>query len=90
MPEGPTRAYRYGDCPELFWDARKDALIDVTEPVTLARILTRASAKVVGTLVPREVLAEKLELLPIPEHSKTFWRRVIAHLRPPVASNGQP
>ncbi|MGH7467577.1 MAG: hypothetical protein ACRENP_06275 [Longimicrobiales bacterium] len=88
--EKPRKTYRYGDFPELFWDARKSEVIDVTELVTLGRILTRANAKTVALLVPREILEAKLELLSIPEHSKFFWRRVIANLPPRTASNNEP
>ena len=74
------RPYRYGDFPRLFWDAQPDAPIDVRNPVTLARLLTRADARTVGTLVPLEILKEKLEELPVPEHTKVFWRRVLDYL----------
>jgi hypothetical protein len=36
----PNPSLRYGDFPELFWDAQPDAVIDVQSPVTLARLLT--------------------------------------------------
>lgn len=70
----------YGDFPRLFWDARPDAPIDIGSPVTLARLLTRADAGTVGKLVPPELLRERLETLPIPEHTRTFWRRVLQYV----------
>jgi hypothetical protein len=73
----PDRRFRYGDFPELFWDAEPDAAIDVQNPVTLARLLTRGRAEVIGTLVPEEVLRERLEALPVPEHVRIFWRAVL-------------
>jgi hypothetical protein len=66
----PDRRFRYGDFPELFWDAEPDAAIDVQNPVTLARLLTRGRAEVIGTLVPEEVLR-------VPEHVRIFWRAVL-------------
>jgi hypothetical protein len=73
----PNARFRYGDFPELFWDAQPEAVIDVQNPVTLARLLTRGRAEVIGTLVPLEVLQERLEALPVPEHVRIFWRAVL-------------
>jgi len=73
----PNPPLRYGDFPELFWDAQPDAEIDVQNPVTLARLLTRGRAEVIGRLVPLEVLQERLDALPIPDHVRTFWRAVL-------------
>jgi hypothetical protein len=36
----PSRTWRYGDFPELFWDAQPDAVIDVRNPVNFVRLLT--------------------------------------------------
>jgi hypothetical protein len=80
MKSEDTRSHpvlRYGDFPELFWDARPDVLIDVRNPVTLARILTRARAETVGQLVPLEVLREHLMTLTLPEHVLVFWQAVL-------------
>jgi hypothetical protein len=73
----PSSPFRYGDFPELFWDAQPDAEIDVQNPVTLARLLTRGRAEVIGTLVPLEVLRERLDALPLPDHVRIFWRAVL-------------
>jgi hypothetical protein len=73
----PDRPFRYGDFPEWFWDADPDAVVDVQNPVTLARLLTRGRAEVVGKLVPLEVLQERLDTLPVPEHVRIFWRAVL-------------
>lgn len=73
----PNPPFRYGDFPDLFWDARPDAEIDVQNPVTLARLLTRGRAEVIGTLVPLEVLEERLDTLPLPGHVRIFWRAVL-------------
>jgi hypothetical protein len=73
----PNPPFRYGDFPELFWDAQPDAEIDVQNPVTLARLLTRGRADVIGMLVPLEVLQERLDALPLPDHVRIFWRAVL-------------
>lgn len=73
----PNPPFRYGDFPELFWDAQPDAEIDVQNPVTLARLLTRGRAEVIGKLVPLEVLRERLDVLPLPDHVRIFWRAVL-------------
>jgi hypothetical protein len=73
----PKSAFRYGDFPELFWDAQPDAAIDVRNPVTLARLLTRGRAEVIGKLVPLDVLQEQLDVLALPEHVRIFWRAVL-------------
>lgn len=73
----PSRStFRYGDFPFLFWDAQPDALIDVSNPVVLARLLTRGRADVIGKLVSLEVLRERLISLTLPEHVQVFWRTV--------------
>lgn len=74
---GSHPVLRYGDFPELFWDARPDVPIDVRNPVTLARLLTRARAEIVGKLVPLEVLRERLTSLTLPEHVLVFWQAVL-------------
>ena len=74
-PSNPP--FRHGDFPELFWDARPEAPIDVCDPVTLARLLTRGRAEVIGKLVPLEVLRERLDAIPLPEHVRIFWRAVL-------------
>jgi hypothetical protein len=73
----PNPTFCYGDFPELFWDAQPDVAIDVQNPVTLARLLTRGRAEVIGKLVPLEVLRERLDALSLPEHVRIFWRAVL-------------
>lgn len=46
-------------------------------PVTRARLLTRGRAEVIGTLVPLEVLRERLDALPPPDHVRFFLRAVL-------------
>lgn len=73
----PNPRLCYGDFPELFWDAQPDVPIDVRNPVTLARLLTRGRAEIIGKLVPLEVLQERLDALVLPEHVRLFWRAVL-------------
>ena len=68
----------YGDYPELFWDADPGAPLDVAEPTTLSRLLTRGSPEVIGKLASRELIAAELEGLPVPDNVKYFWRLVLA------------
>lgn len=83
-PSNPT--FLYGDFPELFWDAQPDMAVDVRNPVTLARLLTRGRAETIGKLVPLEVLKEGIRSLALPEHVLIFWRTVLQ--RVPDASQG--
>ncbi len=73
--------YRYGDFPELFWDAKPEAPIDLEHPVVLTRILTRASPEVLVRLVSPERLVEHLPRLPLNDHARAFWTRVALHLQ---------
>ena len=68
----------YGDYPELFWDADPGAPLDVAEPTTSSRLLTRGSPEVIGRLASRELIAAELEGLPVPDNVKYFWRLVPA------------
>ncbi len=89
--QSPT--WRYGDFPDLFWDAQPQATIDIRNPVTLARLLTRGRPAIIGKLVPLAILEEKLESLEVPEHVYLFWRivlhRALAHPQgePPLGAN---
>ncbi len=73
----PGDSPRYGDYPELFWDADPDALLDVSEPTTLARLLTRADPRTIGELVSPDLIAASLDDLPVPDNVKLFWRLVL-------------
>jgi len=76
---GPT--YRYGEFPELFWDARPDEVVDPENPIVLARVLTQGSEEAFAKLVRRETLERLLPTLVIPEHSRRFWNVVLEELR---------
>jgi HTH-type transcriptional regulator / antitoxin MqsA len=72
-----SRTWRYGDFPELFWDAQPDAVIDVRNPVTFTRLLTRGRAEVIGKLMSPEDLREGLETVDLPKHVALFWWEVL-------------
>lgn len=86
QPEPPLR---YGDFPALFWDAQPDVAIDVRDPITLARLLTRGRPEVIGRLVPLEVVQQELNGLPLPEHVLMFWR-VVLRRTPDVTAGVHP
>jgi hypothetical protein len=69
--------HRYGDFPDLFWDAEPDAAIDGRSPVVLARLLSRGSMDAIRAVVDPGVLAEALPNLPIDDHVRRFWKRVL-------------
>ena len=68
---------RYGDYPELFWDLKPEAPIDVSRPSILARVLQGASLQTIRQLVPLSLLRRELPTLPVPEHTRLFWTRVV-------------
>lgn len=85
-PASPTRRlYRYGDFPELFWDLRADAPVDSEHPSILARVITNGSLDAISKLVSFDVLRRDLDILPVPEHTRRFWRVVLD-----VLSEGHP
>ncbi len=90
---GPSsRTWRYGDFPELFWDAQPDAIIDVRNPVTFARLLTRGRAEVIGKLMSPDDLREGLETVDLPKHVELFWREVLRRVlsgAPGASSSGE-
>jgi hypothetical protein len=81
VPEQSEPTYRYGEFPELFWDARPDEVVDRENPVVLARVLTQGSEDAQAKLVRFETLERLLPSLIIPEHSRRFWNVVLEHLR---------
>jgi hypothetical protein len=76
-----TQRYRYGEFPELFWDAIPDAVVDPENPVVLARVLTQGSAEAIAKLVRPAALERLLPTLVIPEHSRRFWNVVLDEFR---------
>lgn len=75
--EKPTREPRYGDYPELFWDLRPDAPINVEQPFVLARLLSHARPEIIRHLVPVSLIRRELPSLPVLEHTRTFWTMVL-------------
>lgn len=77
VPDQSEPTYRYGEFPELFWDARPDEVVDPENPIVLARVLTQGSADAIAKLVRRDALERLLPTLVIPEHSRRFWNVVL-------------
>lgn len=67
----------YGDFPELFWDLRSDAPVDAEHPSILARLLECAKPAVIARLVSLDTIRNELDALPVPEHTRRFWRIVV-------------
>jgi hypothetical protein len=87
-----SRTWRYGDFPELFWDAKPDAVIDVRNPVTFTRLLTRGRAEVIGKLMSPDDLREGLETVDLPKHVALFWWEVLRRVlsgAPGASSSGE-
>lgn len=81
-PEPATSGLRYGDFPELFWDLRGDAPIDAEHPSILARLLESATPETIGRLVSLDTIRDALDALPVPQHTRRFWRIVVDRSRP--------
>jgi hypothetical protein len=81
MPTDKQVVHRYGDFPELFWDLKRDALVDAENPAIIARLLMHARPETLWKLVPVPVLLEKFDQLDLPEHSRKFWSLVVQELR---------
>jgi hypothetical protein len=82
----PQLDRRYGDYPELFWDLQPEQPVNVAEPVVLARLLTQARLDVIAELIPMDLLERELERLPIPDHTREFWRTVLEGLSDDAAA----
>lgn len=73
----PARTYHYGDFPELFWDARPEAVLDPASPAVLARVLTRGSHDAMRALLDLPTLRAQFPKLLLPEHTRYFWAKVL-------------
>lgn len=76
LPSRPV--YRYRDFPGVFWEMQPDAIIDVTVPAVVARILNTERVDIIRTLIPLSDLADRLDELPLMDHQRDFWRMVLA------------
>lgn len=74
------KIYRFGDFPELFWDAKPEEPIDPANPVVLGRILTRGSMEAIRKLVTLKLLRSRLGEIVVPEHVREFWKLVLQHV----------
>ena len=79
--------HRYGDFPELFWDAQPDATLDADNPVVLARLLTRGPLDLLTRLVSPQALSRHFPTLPLNEHARAFWARVVYGFEHPSAES---
>ncbi len=75
--------HRYGDFPELFCDAQPDELVDTTNAVVLARLISKGSMVVIRELLDPETLRQALPALPVIKNCRRFRGRVLDHI--PVA-----
>lgn len=77
MEPREPRVYRYGDFPYLFWDADPDAVLDVENPVALARILESGKPEDIYRLTNPATVRRHLGRLALPPNSRLFWRLVV-------------
>lgn len=72
-----ARALTYGDFPHLFWNAEPRAPLDLDDPTTFGRFLTRGDPETVCRVVTLEEIAERLPQLPLQPETRAFWERVV-------------
>jgi hypothetical protein len=73
----PTRPYHYRDFPELFWDAKPEAVIELDNPFVLSRVLQKGSLEHVRKLVDFNILRAKWGELWLPERTRYVWGKVL-------------
>jgi hypothetical protein len=81
MPSDEQPVYHYGDFPGLFWDLKRDEVVDGTNPTVVARVLEHAEPETVWKLIPMNVLLKDFERIDLPEHTRHFWRVAVHMLR---------
>lgn len=67
----------YGDFPHLFWNAEPGAPLDLDDPTTFGRFLTRGDPETVFRVVTLEEVARRLQGLPLQPETRAFWERVV-------------
>ena len=67
----------YGDFPQLFWNAEPNAPLDLDDPATFGRFLTRGDPETVFRVVTLEEIAQRLPDLPLHPETRAFWERVV-------------
>lgn len=67
----------YGDFPHLFWNAEPNAPLDLDDPTTFGRFLTRADPETVFRVVTLDEIARRLPGLPLQPETRAFWARVM-------------
>jgi hypothetical protein len=76
----PEPRYRYGDFPELFWDAQKDAIIEPDNVVMLSRVLGHGSMKAIRLLVDFDIVRQKWDELWLTPDERYVWAKVLDRL----------
>jgi hypothetical protein len=72
--------YRYGDFPELFWDAQRDAIIEPDNVVMLSRVLRSGSMKAIRQLVDFDIVRQKWDELWLTPDVRYVWAKVLDRL----------
>jgi addiction module RelB/DinJ family antitoxin len=75
-PPHPARL-TYGDFPHLFWNAEPQAPLDLDDPTTFARFLTRGDPETVFRVVTLDEIARRLPELPLQPETRAYWERVV-------------
>lgn len=72
-----SRVLTYGDFPHLFYNAEPRAPLDLDDPNTFGRFLTRGDPETVCRVVTLDEIAERLPGLPLQPETRSFWERVV-------------
>jgi addiction module RelB/DinJ family antitoxin len=73
----PADRLTYGDFPHLFWNAEPGARLDLDDPTTFARFLTRGDPETVFRVVSLDEIAGRLPDLPLQPETRAFWERFV-------------
>ena len=73
-------SYRYGDFPELFWDAQSDAIIEPDNVVMLSRVLRNGSMAAIRQLVDFDIVRQKWDELWLTPDVRYVWAKVLDRL----------
>lgn len=83
-PVRPTPSHRlvparltYGDFPHLFWNAEPGAPLDLDDPTTFGRFLTRGDPETVFRVVTLDEVGRRLPQLALQPETRAFWERVV-------------
>jgi hypothetical protein len=76
----PAIQYKYGDFPELFWDAQRDAVIEPDNVVMLSRVLSQGSMEAIRRLVDFDIVRQRWEELWLTPDTRYVWAKVLNRL----------